>query len=51
MDKEVIDYCKNNNYICIDYIPRLTQYTKQSVDCLNDLFNKRQERNMINVYL
>ena len=37
-DTELIEFCKENNYIHIDYSPKLTEYTQKSVDCLNDLF-------------
>ena len=37
-DTELIEFCKENNYIHIDYSPRLTEYTKKSIDYLNDLF-------------
>ena len=36
-DKELIEFCKDNNYIHIDYSPRLTEYNQKSVDCFNEL--------------
>ena len=50
-DIELIEFCKENNYIHIDYSPKLTEYTKKSIDCLNDLFKiKLKDKKMINVY-
>ena len=37
-DIELIEFCKDNNYIHIDYSPKLTEYNQKSIDCLNDLF-------------
>ena len=45
MDKELIDYCKENNYVYIDYSSKLVEYNKiNKQEILNLLFEKRIDK-------
>ena len=41
-DKKLIDYCKENNYVYIDYSHKFKEINANSLDLLNEILFKRK---------
>ena len=43
-DKKLIDYCKENNYVYIDYSHKFKEINANSLDLLNEILFKRKSK-------
>ena len=42
-DKELIDYCKENNYVYVDYSSKFKEVDENTLDLLNQILIKRRD--------
>ena len=42
-DKELIDYCKENNYVYVDYSFKFKEVNEKTLDLLNEIIFKRRD--------